>query len=405
MTVTKAGDRPFSVSGTLSAIAVAGSAVLALVGCATRHPTDQIPTAVTRHESSGYIAQQASGSTSITEVWTVGGRSVDINATLPDGSGPYPLVLYLPGLGESPDAGLPWRQAWAGAGYAVLSVQPTSVGEAIWKSTAARAAEFHAIAQEQFSSRSLADRVATLYGALDELKRRQNARNAGAFSRIDASRVAVAGFDLGAQAAMVVAGERIDDGAQPRFTEAVKCVIALSPYADFSGMGIASRFRSVRMPVLSVTSTDDTDPYGLVGSAAVRQAPYQYMPPGQKYLLLLSSASHSLLAGKAAAGAERPDGKGGERPGASREADGDGGGVYGSRRRRGDRAGARSGGSAASSPPQRGQAVLPRLEITDVRHVSVAFLDATVKNDPVAWEWLAKDAQRWLGDTATLSSK
>jgi hypothetical protein len=142
----------------------------------------------------------------------------------------------------------------------------------------------------------------------------------------------------------------------------------------------------------------------LVGSAAVRQAPYQYMPPGQKYLLLLSSASHSLLAGKAAAGAERPDGKGGERPGASREADGDGGGASGSRRRRGGRAGARSGGSAALSP-QRGQAVLPGLEITDVRHVSVAFLDATVKNDSVAWEWLARDAQRWLGDTATLSSK
>ena len=43
-------------------------------------------------------------------------------------------------------------------------------------------------------------------------------------------------------------------------------------------MGTEARFRDVRLPVLSVTSPEDTDAYGLVTTAAVRRAPYQYMP-------------------------------------------------------------------------------------------------------------------------------
>jgi hypothetical protein len=179
-------------------------------------------------------------------------------------------------------------------------------------------------------------------------------------------------------------------------------VIALSPYADFSGMGVEGRFRSIRIPVLSVTSPEDLDPYGLVGSAAVRRAPYEHMPPGQKYLLLLSSASHTLLAGK-----EVPvDGQRGDkpvgRPQAAQAADGEGnqrGGVRGRRRSRG------GGGDDNTVSSVQNSSILSGLEVTDVQHVTVAYLDAIIKNDPIAWEWLTRDVNRWLGDTATFSSK
>jgi hypothetical protein len=45
------------------------------------------------------------------------------------------------------------------------------------------------------------------------------------------------------------------------------------------------------------------------------------------------------------------------------------------------------------------------MELADAKVVCVAFLDATVKDDSVAREWLQKDAQRWLGDLGQLSSK
>jgi hypothetical protein len=40
-----------------------------------------------------------------------------------------------------------------------------------------------------------------------------------------------------------------------------------------------------------------------------------------------------------------------------------------------------------------------------VERVSLAFLDAFVKEDPVAAEWLARDAVRWIDQVAILAAK
>jgi hypothetical protein len=44
-------------------------------------------------------------------------------------------------------------------------------------------------------------------------------------------------------------------------------------------------------------------------------------------------------------------------------------------------------------------------QIEIVERVSVAFLDAAVKNDPVAREWLARDGARWSDPLARLEMK
>jgi hypothetical protein len=45
------------------------------------------------------------------------------------------------------------------------------------------------------------------------------------------------------------------------------------------------------------------------------------------------------------------------------------------------------------------------IELAQVQSVTTAFLDATVKNDPIGSEWLSRNAQRWLGESADLRSK
>jgi hypothetical protein len=40
-----------------------------------------------------------------------------------------------------------------------------------------------------------------------------------------------------------------------------------------------------------------------------------------------------------------------------------------------------------------------------IERVSVAFLDTAVKDDPVAREWLARDAGRWSDPLARLKMK
>jgi hypothetical protein len=335
------------------------------------------------------------------ETWIVGAETVDIALVVPAHAGTYPLILYLPGLGEPPDAGAAWRKAWAQAGYSVLSAQPTRFGTAIWSSNAAHAGDFYKIAKEAFSARSLAARSQLLQGILDEASRRQRLAKGPTFARFDMSRMAIAGFDLGAQTAMVAAGAHFTGVDAPTLTYGIKCVIALSPYADFSGMGTQGNFTDIRLPVLSVTSPVDTDAYGLVTSAAVRRAPFQYMPAEHKALLLLSAAPHSLLAGGIAS--VQADGNTGtgsasiamDDAAADPDIVGDESDGRPSKKKRkpsaSDTRGARSAERAK--------------EVTQIQAVTTAYLDAVVVGDEVAREWLDRNAQRWLGESAELMSK
>ena len=349
---------------------------------------------VQRHVRDGYVVESRHATVSARASWVVDGESVGVSLILPEGDQSYPLVVYLPGLGESSESGIAWRRTWAEAGYAVLGVQPASDGSAVWSSGLARLGEFGDIARQRFSAASLAKRVKLLGDVFTELARHQS--DSPAFRRIDLSRIAVAGFDLGAQSAMVVAGERIEGVDPPTWPPAVKAVIALSPYADFSGMGMETNFRPVRLPVLGVTSAEDTDAYGLVTTAMVRRAPFQYMPAGGKYLLVLVGAPHSLLSGQEAPPDEPTDGaRTTERGNAAEPRSGGGRG----RRGFGGR------GSERPSPASISPAVNWRMERADAEGVTLAYLDATVKDDSIAREWLQKDARRWLGATAQLLAK
>lgn len=350
-------------------------------------------------DSVAYVSPKLALGEPLHATWSVRGEDVDVTIVAPAERGPFPLVLYLPGLGESSIAGTAWRKAWAEAGYAVLSAQARATGTQVWAAERARTFDFRAVALEHFSARSVAARAPLVDGVLAEIGRRQQVADASV-ARIDATRVAVAGFDVGALSAMVVAGQSVAEraAATPSVAPAVRAVIALSPYADFAGMGTEARFRDIRLPVLSVTSPEDTDAYGLVTTAAVRRAPFQYMPPGRKYLLLLAAGPHALLGGQERPGVERTDAARTPR----RES------LFDSNDR-----GARGTGVRPRSEAIAGQPATTRpdstamwaMQLRNVQMVTTAFLDATVKEAPRAADWLVRDAERWFAGSASLLAK
>ena len=299
---------------------LAAAVVAAIAGGCASHTGLGPPVALPRAtDQSAYRSAQKQATVSSRESWKIRDEEFDVTLLCPTARGAYPLVIYLPGLGESSAAGLAWRRTWAEAGYAVLSMQPASTSAVVWSSERARAFDFRAIALDHFSPRHFPSRLAALQGVIDEAGRRQRQGGDGPYSRIDVSRIAVAGYDVGAEAAMVVAGQTAPDTVIGPAPPAIKSVIALSPYADFAGMGVEARFRDIHLPVLSVTSPEDTDAYGLVTTAAVRRAPFEHMPPGRKYLLLLAAGPHSLLGGRDEPVAERDEGRSGSRIGGGQE--------------------------------------------------------------------------------------
>lgn len=392
-----------------------GAATLALAflaGCSSApvHKPDE--TKVKQFAGLGYQTDEHFGIATTYANWITANLEFDISLTVPAKLGPFPLVIYLPALGETRSAGEAWRAAWAQSGYAVMSVQPLADDARVWGSAIARGGDFVLLARERYSASVMSDRIAALQLALSELSRR-HARREAPLDKIDLSRVAVAGFDMGAYIAMAVAGESIRGVTGPVLPFPVKAVIALSPYSDFSGAPFSERYAGMRGAILSVTSDNDIDVLGLVTSPAIRKAPFETMPGGAKYLLTLSGLPHAGLSG---GGMQTPTGDTGSLPGRAERRDS---AAERGRDERG-RSANRRDGPAGSGPADSGRrpgagpgmlrdAVLSPTSLAigeaAIQGVTTAFLDAYVKEDPIAREWLDKGASRWLRDRGEIKRK
>jgi len=382
---------------------LAFAVAMALLGCKSAPPSPPEPELVLQKLASrGYAAERHNEVTAVRETWVDGEAPLDVSLIEPTGPGPFPLVIYLPGLGESAAAGVLWRQAWAESGYAVLAIQPVDLGESVFRSQKARSGDFLGLAQEHYSIPSLKARTLHLSYALEEVKRRASGAG-GLYSKIDLGRLAVAGFDLGAQSVAALAGERMGDTGSVGTHWNMRAAMLLSPYVDRPASGLTQRFSAITVPVLSVTGTEDTDPFGLVSAPELRRGPWQSMPAGDKYLLLLFGGPHSVLAGDSFAEA-------GHRPQTDDTAQEAGARPQGGSRRRGQRGGGGSQGAgqrlgAGDGGAIRGTRSFDIAHIAAVRAVTTAFLDATVKEDLGAREWLTKDAATWLGQSARLEMR
>jgi dienelactone hydrolase len=353
------------------------------------------------------------------QAWPVDGQRQPVAISLPEQGSELPLVVYLPGLGESEQAGRLWREAWARAGYAVLSVQVLDEDARAWQSELARGGEFKTLARLRHDEPVLRQRLDRLAGVLAEARRQAVAGNA-ALSRIDFGRMAVAGYDLGAQSAMALAGEHAPGAAVHPLAAQFRAAIVLSP-AIARGQDSPARFDRVTGPWLAITSPSDVDPTGWIEPVALRSRAFDLVPAGDKYQLLLDGAPHLRFAGQTEDPRESGAVERGQRP--ERGSKGKDGGGGGGRPGRGEGRGQPGGGSSGSAGSNTGTGQARDSAVgsagTDagdarrparrdahgaaeyhaaIESVSVAFLDAQLRGVPEARQWLATQVPDWLHD-------
>jgi hypothetical protein len=361
----------------------------------------------------GYVSKQQFATSQSQDTWQVGDAVLDVSLIVPSGSGVYPLVIYLPGLGESVAAAGLWRSAWAQSGYAVFTVQPHQLGNAIWGSPRARAGQFTALAAEQFAAEARAARMAYLSRGLAELRRRA-ATGTMPYARVDVERAAIAGFDLGAATVAAVATSTAP--AIPGWNW--RAAIVLSPPGERSSA--ASRAPS-SVALLCITGTADTDPFGLTPSPHLREAACRAFSGADQYALVLGNANHALLSGTNmytddplyANGTSEPGGEAKQRkqrflPMAAGGGTPPGGLVL----NEGDDQHPALSEEPDDSPRHRrrkpplptGPFLFDLKLLAAVQAVTTAFLDATVKDDATARTWLGRDAAKWLGEAGVLQA-
>jgi len=383
-----------------------------------------------RYAELGYHSRYKYETESVTDFWFSPSDEVAVSLTLPRVSGRFPLIVYLPGLGESANDGLLWRQSWAEAGYAVLALQPLAVAQA-WSSQQARNGEFADIVRDQFASAALASRATAVRFGLDEAGRLAT-QGTAPYGRIDFSNIVIAGYDLGAQTLQYLAGEHVPGMNPVPAMPVLRATIALSPYVAPPYVGVepavlAARYGDMHLPMLGITGDEDVDGYEMVTIASARHAPFRYMASGDKYLMTLNGGSHRLLSGlplpelanNPQSGS--PPSYGGGMDG-GRRGPGGGSGPGGGPGGGGASGGGPGGGGPGGNPegPDGGRSESggrrPRIDLAKqiaaqerqiiaIRQLSIAFLDTVVKQDTNARDWLVRDARPWLQPIGSLMGK
>ncbi|MEX8505241.1 hypothetical protein [Leptothrix ochracea] len=381
--------------------------VAGLVACASapsKPPPGPSEVEIRAFAAKGYAAVAVDQAVVHTRLqrWMLQGESMQVALGMPVLAAPVPVVMYLPSLGETSEAGERWRDGWAQAGYAVMSVQLSDPMND----------ESPALVKKAYSAESMGHRLLRLMAVVREAQHRA-ALGESDWVQLDWSRVAVAGFDLGAYTALALAGENIPGLEAVRTSMAaaepapfkLRAAIALSPYASlFAGSFEHQRFAAIQVPVLSVSSDTDTDPLGLVEGISLRRLPFDHLGGTEHQWLNFKSLPHPWLSGTAANAKVMPLAAQG------REVSDHAGSIEspGKQRRRissGHERGRRETGEDRVDRSSVSSEGALTLRLTAAQGITTAFLDAHVKGDALAREWLATDAPHWLGGLGELRHK
>jgi hypothetical protein len=352
--------------------------------------------------------------------WDDAGAPGVVTITAPPSSpdAPRPVVVLLPALGEDGAGARGWAGVLAGAGYAVICIQPLPDDAQAWKSDRARSGAFATIARERFDPDLLPRRIEALSRTLARVRTRIDAGEAppkGLRGGLDWNRLSYFGLDLGAYTVQAIAAGM--GGALPP----ALALVAVSPFGPGAGSTADFLPRAPHAPILFASSLADADPYGLIAGPPSRHRAFDALGPGRSGYLELRDATHSILLGDPVAEPvldlpERPmremaDPQAGQRGGQR-------GGQKGAQREGAGGRGGREGwgdDEDGESPQQRIDSARKRFEEarqltaarinarTDLASVVLAHMDAATQDFQPARIWLEHGAaQAWLGESGRI---
>jgi predicted dienelactone hydrolase len=223
----------------------------------------------------------------------------------PEESGPLPLVIFSHGAGGSSDAFEELSRHWAGHGYVVI--HPThSDSLQLRRSQGEDLSGVRADPQRLRSDVKPFERVADIKLILDQLdwieQNVNGLRSLDGKPRIDRGRIAMAGHSAGALTTQMifgahVRGERLAGQSGPPADARIQAAIVISGQGLSNRMFTRDSWNDLRRPMLVITGSQDVAKISNE-TPATRRHPYEYAPPGDKYLLFIEGATHASYQGR-----------------------------------------------------------------------------------------------------------
>ena len=220
------------------------------------------------------------------------GRPVPVRIYYPiAGKGPFPIILFSHGLGRSREDCAYLGIHWARLGYVSVYVEHSGSDEAVWRGTIQPKKHLKEAYENPATMRN---RPLDLRFALDRLEQLKGEGDSLAV-RLDFSRVGAAGYDLGAQTALALAGQMLP-GELIEADSRVRAVVAMSPPVPLGRVSLDTAYQAIHVPCLYITGTEDN---GIVGEtkAYQRRIPFDRVNGADQYLATFFGGDHMIYAG------------------------------------------------------------------------------------------------------------
>jgi predicted dienelactone hydrolase len=220
-------------------------------------------------------------------------RSIPVKIYFPRSTEPAPVILFSHGIGSSIESCAYLASTWTAHGFVCVLVQHPGSDENIWKGKVRVLNEFKGAYEQNWSSRTRAEDLRFVLNCLEQLVQSHPQFAA----RIDLDKIGVGGIDLGALAALLLAGQVPPDYGKPLYDPRVKAVLAMSPPVQPMRIGYRETYRPIQAPALFITGTKDDSIVGTT-KAIQRRIPFDAMDQTQRYLITLDGGDHRMYGGR-----------------------------------------------------------------------------------------------------------
>ena len=227
---------------------------------------------------------------------SIRGRDIPYKAYWPATvTGPVPVVIFSHGLGGTREAATYLGEAMADAGYLSIHIQHAGSDRSAGGDARSRQERRENLRRSVRDRSTLLNRLKDIPFVVDELGRRN--RSGKWAGRLDISRIGMAGHSYGGRSTMYAAGERIGPRGRSFKEPRIKAGVVLSPNTPRRQFDPAVSYQDIDIPLFHITGTEDGDPLRGSFGPSQRTKPYQLVPAGEKYLLVLKDADHATFGG------------------------------------------------------------------------------------------------------------
>jgi len=240
----------------------------------------------------GGSALAASGQDSIVLHDPARNRDIPIKVYYPStGTSPLPLIIFSHGFGANKDNYTYLGKAWSDAGYIVILPTHQDSDRAAISLKSIRNLKDAKWTFDQQVERT--GDIAYVISSINEIQRQVPHLN----NRINAAHIGVSGHSEGAGTALLVGGATAaPPGTAPRSfrNERVSAVLAMSPQGPGEEGFEDHSWDAIRIPAMTMSGTNDSG----IGrqSPEWRVEPFNHMPAGDKYQVLLNGGVHLTFA-------------------------------------------------------------------------------------------------------------